>query len=262
MVEPPLFSPVTTARVSEDIVLQIEAAILNGRLMPDDRLPSEREMQKRFGTGRGVIREALQALKQKGLVEIRKGARGGAYIKQAEIFTASEALALFLRQQEVGPELLIEFRESMDRTIAVLAISRGDAGAKEELVVLADSFADSACTAAPDMQALSETDRLLNIKLCRMAKNPIFEWIMQALQHGFSSCDNRLYATAEYREATARNWQSTARKIAAGEPAEALACISHHYYLLRQRLVQKSSPHTLPSTFLSTTGDRHEHETV
>ena len=36
-----MFLPVTIGRASEEIVLQVEAAILDGRLAPGERLPSE-----------------------------------------------------------------------------------------------------------------------------------------------------------------------------------------------------------------------------
>jgi len=78
-----MFSPVQIGRAGEDIALQIEAAILEERILPGERLPSERELQVQFKTGRGVIREAIRALKQKGLIEIRKGGKGGAYVKKS-----------------------------------------------------------------------------------------------------------------------------------------------------------------------------------
>jgi len=71
------FQPVTGTNKSEAIRLQIEAAILDNVFLPGDRLPSERELQDAFKTSRGSVREALGALKQKGLLEARKGARGG-----------------------------------------------------------------------------------------------------------------------------------------------------------------------------------------
>jgi len=96
MKKPSLFSPVNVGRAGEDIALQIEAAIVGAQVVPGERLPSERELQSQFGTGRGVVREALRALKQKGLVEIRKGAKGGAYVKQVEATSFGESLAIFL----------------------------------------------------------------------------------------------------------------------------------------------------------------------
>ncbi len=234
-----LFTPAQAGRASEDIALQIEAAILNSQIKQGESLPSERDMQIQFGTGRGVIREALRTLKQKGLIEIRKGAKGGAYVKQVEVSTVSETLSLFLKQKHISPEALIEFRESIDRTITILAVSHADVGEKAELVAITNSFAAMAAEQEPDMSSLGELDRQLNIKLAQMSGNPIFEWVMQALQLGFSSHDYHLYDNASYRMETARNWQDTAREIAAGNPSRALVFISHHYLLLQRCLDEK-----------------------
>ena len=97
-----MFLPAEIGRAGEDIAVQIEAAILGEKILPGERLPSERELQNLFQCGRGVIREAVRALKQKGLVEIRKGAKGGAYVKNIEVENVGESLALFLKQQHVG----------------------------------------------------------------------------------------------------------------------------------------------------------------
>ncbi|MCA1742593.1 MAG: GntR family transcriptional regulator, partial [Desulfovibrionales bacterium] len=61
-----LFEPVKAGRAGEDIALQIQAAIIAGNITPGEKLPSERELQSLFKTGRGVVREALQVLKHKG----------------------------------------------------------------------------------------------------------------------------------------------------------------------------------------------------
>ena len=61
----------------------------------------------------------------------------------------------------------------------------------------------------------SELDRDLNLTLVRMARSPLFEWVMHALQMGFSSHDDRLYEDAAYRERAAANWRDTAQAIAA-----------------------------------------------
>lgn len=229
-----LFIQVSIGRVSEEIVLQIEAAILDGRLKAGERLPSEREMQTQFGTGRGVIREAIKILKQKGLLEVRKGTKGGAYVKQLEVANVSESLALFLKQHQVSPETLIEFRESMDRAITTLAIARSSSEEKKELLKEALRFEATLGEAEPDLTSTSEHDRKLNIMLARMAKNELFEWVMRALQMGFSSHDFALYEDASYRAKAASNWSNTARAVAEGEPMKALSFIGLHYALLRQ----------------------------
>ena len=229
-----LFTPVRVGRAGEDVALQIEAAILDEKILPGESLPSERDLQAQFQTGRGVIREAMRALKQKGLIEIRKGARGGAYVKQIDVANVSESLALFLKQQHVGLAHIAEFRESIDRTITTLAMARADAAEKQQLVAKAEKLLECLDQSEPNMETLGEMDRELNIRLAKMTQNPIFEWIMQALQLGFSSQDYALYEDPDYREKTAVNWVETARHIAANEPLRALSSIGAHYAMLQR----------------------------
>ncbi|MFZ7128426.1 MAG: FadR/GntR family transcriptional regulator [Desulfobacterales bacterium] len=232
----PLFSPAQLGRAGEDVALQIEAAIISGHILPGERLPSERELQVQFETGRGVIREALGALKQKGLIEVRKGVKGGAFVRQVEVSYASESMALFLAQQRIQSEKLIEFRESIDRTITMLAIARGSRSEKEKLVRDARNLAAALDEPDLDLSALIEMDRELNLQFARMAKNPIFEWVMKAMQLGFRSLDHALYHTSRYREKCVSNWVETARDIAVGEPMKALSSIGSHYIMLRRCL--------------------------
>ncbi len=233
------FLPAKMGRAGEDVALQLEAAIIDGRILPGQSLPSERDLQAEFKTGRGVIREAMRALQQKGLIEIRKGAKGGAFVKQVEVAKASESLALFLKQQNVDPDYLVEFRESMDRTITILAVARGDGKEKRKLEKEALKLAALIEEDVPDMERLVEMDRNLNIRLAQMSGNPIFEWLMRAVQLGFSSHDHALYEDPEYRRETVANWLETTRQIAADEPMKALSSIGRHYILLRNRLAEK-----------------------
>lgn len=234
-----LFRPAKIGRASEDVALQIEAAIINGQVPMGERLPSERNLQTLFHTSRGVIREALRALKEKGLIEIKKGARGGASVKNVELTNASEPLALFLKQQKIPAEFLIEFRESIDRTITLLAISRGGDEAKQALLEKADFFLKLTSEPELDMAKIVEIDRELNIALVKMTGNPMFEMIMRTIQIGFSSQDRVLYEDTQYRPETAANWRETARQIAANETLLALSCITHHYRMLQCCLARK-----------------------
>jgi GntR family transcriptional regulator, transcriptional repressor for pyruvate dehydrogenase complex len=61
--------------MSEAIVEQICTLIRNEQLRPGDRLPSERVRVSRV-----TVREALRVLEASGLIEIRVGARGGAFV--------------------------------------------------------------------------------------------------------------------------------------------------------------------------------------
>src|SRR3954453_8271284 len=75
-----IFAPVTIARASSSIADQIRAAILSGRLEQGERLPPERELAEQFGVSRVTVRDALRGLEAMGLIEVRVGARGGAFV--------------------------------------------------------------------------------------------------------------------------------------------------------------------------------------
>jgi DNA-binding GntR family transcriptional regulator len=61
---------------TDQVLQQLRAAILTGRIKPEEPLP-ETVLSRAFGTGRSAIREALRQLSQEGLVvtEINRGAR-------------------------------------------------------------------------------------------------------------------------------------------------------------------------------------------
>ncbi len=63
----------------DEIAQKIEKLIQHNKLVPDDRLPSERDLCEQFSVSRPVVREALSSLKSKGLVSIRRGV--GVFVK-------------------------------------------------------------------------------------------------------------------------------------------------------------------------------------
>ncbi len=241
-----LFFPVRAGRAGEEVALQIEAAIVDGRLSPGERLPSEREMGSQFGTGRGVVREAVKLLQQKGLLEVRKGAKGGAYVRRLDVANVSESLALFLKQHPVEIEKLIEFRESLDRTITQLAVVNADQAEKDALLKGALRLEALLGEDEPDLAAVCELDRRLNIMLAQMTRNPLFEWVMRALQMGFSSYDHALYEAPKRRKKAAANWKESAAAIAEGRLMRALGFVGRHYVLLRRRLDEQTAPTNEP----------------
>jgi len=75
-----MFKSVQTNRISKAIVDQIKEAVFQKRLKPGDKLPSERQLMEQFKTSRVTIREALRTLEHFGILEIRRGSEGGAFI--------------------------------------------------------------------------------------------------------------------------------------------------------------------------------------
>lgn len=78
------FEPIQTRRAFEEICARIRGRIAAGELKPGDKLPAERDLAQQLGVGRNALREALRSLEIAGVVELRKGVKGGAFIRDGD----------------------------------------------------------------------------------------------------------------------------------------------------------------------------------
>lgn len=132
-----LFAPAKSQRAFEDVVAQIERAILDGHLKPGSRLPSERELIEQLAVSRGTLREALRVLEYSGLVTIKKGVRGGAFVSATSGLMVANSLKWLLRMKRITLKELAEFRERLEGGAvrdAVRAARRSDLERLEQIV--------------------------------------------------------------------------------------------------------------------------------
>jgi len=119
-----MYKVVRSSRLYEQIVQQVEESIQKGALKTGDELPPE--LAQQFGVSRTAVREAVKALREKGLVEAYPGR--GTFIME----TSSHPIRLSLDRmvkagQAEGSRYLTEVREMMEPEIAALAAERADA---------------------------------------------------------------------------------------------------------------------------------------
>jgi GntR family transcriptional regulator, transcriptional repressor for pyruvate dehydrogenase complex len=133
-----LFTPVSTGRVSADIVEQIKRAIREGRLTPGDQLPSERELTKQLGVSRVSVRDALRMLEAYGLIEVRVGARGGAFVTAPAPNLVGEGMAHMLLLASVAPSEVTELRLIFELALLPLACERRTHDDLAELAAICD----------------------------------------------------------------------------------------------------------------------------
>src|ERR1700726_1648210 len=109
----PVYRTVRTSRLYEQIVQQIEDSILKGALKPGDQLPAERELAQNFGVSRTAVREAVKALREKGLVEAYSGR--GTFITNGTSNAIRQSLDLMIRiGQHEGSTHLAELRQILE----------------------------------------------------------------------------------------------------------------------------------------------------
>jgi GntR family transcriptional regulator, transcriptional repressor for pyruvate dehydrogenase complex len=130
-----LFNPVNDRRISELIVDQVRLLIRQQRLNPGDRLPSERELCERFGVSRVTVREALRVLEANGLLQIRVGARGGAFVTKPSQERVGEGIADLLTLSAVTASETTEARLLLEVGMVPLVCERAD---EDDIAALLD----------------------------------------------------------------------------------------------------------------------------
>jgi GntR family transcriptional repressor for pyruvate dehydrogenase complex len=75
-----LLAPIEPAGAVEQVVRRIGEAIGAGLLAPGERLPGQIELAETLGVARMTLRQALAVLEDAGLLEIRRGRTGGAFV--------------------------------------------------------------------------------------------------------------------------------------------------------------------------------------
>jgi DNA-binding FadR family transcriptional regulator len=174
-----MFRKTSYSRVFQDLVEQIQTAILQGKLQPGDKLPSQREMIEMFQTSRASLREALRVLEQKGLIEVKLGAAGGAVVKNVDTGPITEGLALMMQQQQISIGHLTEFREAVEGIVAALAARRATPSDIKRLHVLLDEAQGFLAGPAPDAGRSTRVDMQVHIALAEIAGNPIFTAVLR-----------------------------------------------------------------------------------
>lgn len=174
-----LFSPVSVTRVSQVIVEQVRLLLRQGRLRPGDRLPSERELCERFGVSRVTVREALRVLEANGLIEIRVGARGGAFVTSPTSQQVGEGLADLLSLSPLTAAEVTEARLVFEIGIIPLIVERATEDDLAELRALNDAHQ----RAHDDGTYTMEMSADFHIRLAAATHNAAIETLVQSF-HG------------------------------------------------------------------------------
>ena len=174
-----MFKKYQQSRIFEDLAAQIEAAIFDGRLQVGDKLPSQRELVDMFETSRAPLREALRVLEQKGLIDVKRGARGGAVVKMPGTEPAVESLALLVRHRKISLAELSEFREGVEGNVAALAARRATGEDIETIKKLLAQAGELLEQGTEAWESFTRVDNSIHVAIARIAGNRVYEFVLR-----------------------------------------------------------------------------------
>lgn len=173
------FRRVQVARAFEDIAGQIRQELSQGRLRAGDRLPAERELAVKFGVSRNTLREALRSLEISGLITLRKGASGGAFVNDTNGETIVASIQDMFSLGAVTREQITQARISIESAIVRAACEVHTAG---DIKRLRDNLELAAeATRRNDFFARVNVHLEFHMILARATRNPILIVVMEGL---------------------------------------------------------------------------------
>jgi DNA-binding FadR family transcriptional regulator len=201
-----MFKSVRTERISQAIIDQIKQAIFQKKIRSGDKLPSERQLMEQFQCSRVTVREALKKLEYTGILEIRRGIQGGAYVVDPSVKTGNNFLQDMFSLGNIKIADLTEARLAVEPfSVALAAVRIKD----EALAHLKQNIEDTReCLRRKN----PDDARLLNLEFHRIisqaSENPVIffmiDSIIDIMENNISSTyvltEKPVQGTLEYHE--------------------------------------------------------------
>ncbi len=213
-------------KLSDDIRDRLLLLLKERALKPGDIIPSERELMAEFGVGRPVVREAMQALQGRGLIDINHGERPR--VAEPSLSNMMGALADSMRHTLLNSATTLddlkEARILFEAEMARLAARNASGDDLAEL----RAILEAQTKAQDDAQAFLSYDGDFHTKIAQMSGNPIFATLSPSLFGWLSEFHSGLVRAPNLERLTLEEHHLILEAIEAGKDAEAAQLMTDH----------------------------------
>lgn len=235
------FTAVDRRGLAEHAVDQIERLIIEGRLVPGQKLPPERELGTRLGVSRPTLREAMRALTTMGILEARQG--DGTYVLDADAgFLLRPAKVLLARESGLG--WLVEVRGLLEGGAAAYAATRAIHAERDAVI---DWLAGYPVGTVP-VDEIRARDTHLHSLIVQAAHNPFLSAILASLGSVLSESRVLTGLDPEWEALGMVDLKDVAEAIVRRDPASAQAAMVRHIENGRRRYQLRRADPSLEQT--------------
>ncbi|MBF0528773.1 MAG: FadR family transcriptional regulator [Deltaproteobacteria bacterium] len=231
-----MFRTVRQKHIPQELANQIEQALLDQKLKPGDRLQYERELQNIFQASRGAIREALGILKQKGLIEIKRGGDGGAYITDLKVSKVSESLTFLIKHRRVSFNELAEFRECVEGLAAGLAAERVKPEEVAEMRLLLNEMKHQIDGGRTVWEKFYQSERKMHEILAHLSGNLIIEWVLTTIHVNLDAYAELVFWNEPGVDEAYRDWTEIVDGLEKGEVTRVNSLVRSHVFRFSQAI--------------------------
>jgi DNA-binding FadR family transcriptional regulator len=219
--------PIEVPKASDVLVNELRERILRGELPEGTALPPERELVVQTKMSRTTVREALRILEVQGLVRIRAGRAGGAFVQRPGNDSVASSLSLLIRGRQIRLAAVLETREAIEPMCAQLAAQHHTDADIAALKAANAPIADPDSSLSDFLQANVDW----HVAVATATHNELIAAFMTALSRAiYMSTENQEFIDAAVRRVTARAHNSITQAIEKGDTAAAVRRMSRHVH--------------------------------
>lgn len=233
------FQRLNAGRRVDIVATVLTRAIMNGRIKPGERLPSEREMAQQFGVARLVVREALRSLETTGLIQVKRGVKGGCFVREQSPRHFSKSLTNMLYIGRVSLQDVLEARLGLESNILRLAVERAT---RADLKKIDQNVRETkALTASDSDPALREKVHEFHLLLAQAAKNPLYTLMMHSILDVIDAYMKALGYASLVSKHTIKEHEDIFRFMTSQNSEKALAALQSHILADNHRLSRRAA---------------------
>ncbi len=227
------FETVKTNRISQNIVEQIRGAILAGELKIGDQLPSEKDFAKYFNVSKSSLREAYRVLEAYGLLEIRQGMSGGAFIKEVDFSTVKDSLANYFFFQNPGLRDYTQIRTFIEPQVVKICAEKIT---PEDIEYLEKNV--MAMEEEPDGETfISDLDIAFHKKLVDITGNKIISLIVEIVQTALINIKRIVHTDKEFLNMVCSDHKRIVDALREHDPQKASKAMLDHIHKVEKGML-------------------------
>ena len=213
------------------IIERIRAMIEAGELVPGNRLPAERTLAERLGVSRGQLRQALQALAERNIIQSRQG--DGTYLLTGfDAGQSMDSIVAVLNDRSDVLHEVIEFRHMIEPQIAALAAARIDRTTLDRLKILVCDQ-QRALVAG---RATDDLDAQFHQLLAETSGNRVVSRVMTTIQAILNESRSTWLQSHSRRAASVAGHLRIIDALEAGDQAAAARAMQEHILAIEESI--------------------------
>ena len=234
----PAYKRVQQGKVSDIITSQLEEMIIHGVLVPGERLMSERDLAQEMEVSRPSLRDALQKLESRGLIETRQGGR--TFVRNFLGPSLTDPLAALLERSPNTAQDFLEVRTTLDGIAAYYAALRATEVDRELLTLCFETMEEAYNEKDPSEEADIDAD--FHMAIAEAAHNVVLLHILRSLfsilrTNVFSNRMN-LYTRPSSREILLKQHKAIYEAIMTCDPEKARNAAAGHLQYVKETMME------------------------